>query len=926
MIALLNSAAGTVLEFLLVASVGAVVLTCGAWLLIRVGGIRAAVHRHAIWLVCLIGIAALPPLWLYAPKVKLPVLPAERPAIAPVQEAVRAVPPILVTPPVTPITFEASLPRAATAVEPARPFPFKPLIACLWAAGVSIMLARLAFGWMRMCRVRRRARRFDGVRIGSKVHLLASPEIVGPVCTGIWRPSVLVPEAFLKSPEPNEIQMVLRHELAHIARGDCVVNAAQRLVEAAFFFHPVVWYASLKLTQERERVCDDCVLAQGSRPDDYAELLSRMAEQGYERTLSRSLALTEGGLLLRIRHILDPQRRRLTALSLGAAAACFLAALCLVGFGLVRLAHAQSQAAGAAKSNATGALRLVLEGSEKAGSLLYSGRGVTKAVITDDKGQENDQLWYWSFKGACFLATHFDVVNRQALAAEARPATHKIKERLLLTPELFAAYDVQTAGANIYPTDKAASYSDLLNPLNSLSRRSGKTLSEIIRNAGEKASARETELDGRRLFLVETPAPGDQAIKELYWVDPAKNFAIVRMERTQENGRYKQVQQVELTEIKPGLCFPAKSVAVDSNKDPGSDKWVDCRQETCTFESVEVNVEMDDGLFTPERMFFRGMHVSDQRNSPPLTYLEGIGPFPPATITRETLFEIVKAHRDSIVTYDFKFNGQQELLIRTKDSMNAVTGPQTWSQYEEISSGRKFFRSTQRRIAEPPWSLETWNQGVHKSFRPGDKFSQIEGGQAGSSIFPMDSSPLYGAMFCDSTDKSRYPGFANNDIVAMLKNVSVVLTAEKHGSVDAVCVIRGGYRVGLDRAKPEGIELTLKTWLDPQRGYVVLDHLRELGSGKDATPWSRVENLKFQDCGNGLWLPIETRITGYLPPGSPDGKPGAVASVTKTKTLFIELNKEYADEQFDIQFPPGAMVHDEIKGIDYWVERMEGKP
>ena len=43
------------------------------------------------------------------------------------------------------------------------------------------------------------------------------------------------------------------------------------LVEAMFWFHPLVWWIGARLVEERERACDEEVLSLGSEPRVYAE-------------------------------------------------------------------------------------------------------------------------------------------------------------------------------------------------------------------------------------------------------------------------------------------------------------------------------------------------------------------------------------------------------------------------------------------------------------------------------------------------------------------------------------------------------------------------------------------------------------------------------------------------------------------------------
>jgi hypothetical protein len=142
----------------------------------------------------------------------------------------------------------------------------------------------------------------------------------------------------LRDIAPGHYAAAGNHELAHIERRDCVANLFQRIIEAVFFFHPLVWYASSQLTQQREQICDNYVIEKGARIMDYTKFLSRIAETGLEKTRLRTVALFEGRLLSRIDLLLDPGHSQKTRLSGGAALISALTLLvCFLALGTVRL-------------------------------------------------------------------------------------------------------------------------------------------------------------------------------------------------------------------------------------------------------------------------------------------------------------------------------------------------------------------------------------------------------------------------------------------------------------------------------------------------------------------------------------------------------------------------------------------------------------
>jgi hypothetical protein len=106
---------------------------------------------------------------------------------------------------------------------------------------------------------------------------------------------------------PEEIEMVLLHELAHVRRWDNLLNLVQRIIESLLFFHPAVWLVSNWVRREREACCDALVIERTNRPHAYAELLVALAAQMPRSVLfhpAASSAMAAGPLRSRIRRIL----------------------------------------------------------------------------------------------------------------------------------------------------------------------------------------------------------------------------------------------------------------------------------------------------------------------------------------------------------------------------------------------------------------------------------------------------------------------------------------------------------------------------------------------------------------------------------------------------------------------------------------------
>lgn len=114
------------------------------------------------------------------------------------------------------------------------------------------------------------------LNIGQHITLLLHPDKTIPVVWGIFRPRLMLPLA-AKNWSSEQLQSVLLHELAHIKRRDVLGQLLAQFACTLHWFNPLVWLAAWRMHVERERACDDLVLASGVRPSAYAEHLLNVA-------------------------------------------------------------------------------------------------------------------------------------------------------------------------------------------------------------------------------------------------------------------------------------------------------------------------------------------------------------------------------------------------------------------------------------------------------------------------------------------------------------------------------------------------------------------------------------------------------------------------------------------------------------------------
>ena len=157
-----------------------------------------------------------------------------------------------------------------------------------WSVGVLAEGARLLLGYVGMLRWARRRMplppdfqaivcRLAGA-IGVRLpRVFLSARVPQALAMGLVRPVILVPAAWLTEMPLPMLEAILAHEIAHLRRYDLWINALQRLVETAFFYHPAVWWLSGCLREEREHCCDDLAIAATNDQLTYALALERVA-------------------------------------------------------------------------------------------------------------------------------------------------------------------------------------------------------------------------------------------------------------------------------------------------------------------------------------------------------------------------------------------------------------------------------------------------------------------------------------------------------------------------------------------------------------------------------------------------------------------------------------------------------------------------
>ena len=150
----------------------------------------------------------------------------------------------------------------------------------------------------------------------TKWKLVRSQSLTTPLSIGLFdRTTCVVLPA--RSYTPQELSLVLRHEIIHICRGDPSSKFFMAFCTAMCWFNPLMWVAMRKSADDFELSCDETVLLDEPQPvrREYAELL--LSTAGDERGFTTCLSATANALRYRLKNIMTPGKKRTGAILVG---------------------------------------------------------------------------------------------------------------------------------------------------------------------------------------------------------------------------------------------------------------------------------------------------------------------------------------------------------------------------------------------------------------------------------------------------------------------------------------------------------------------------------------------------------------------------------------------------------------------------------
>jgi beta-lactamase regulating signal transducer with metallopeptidase domain len=153
-----------------------------------------------------------------------------------------------------------------------------------------------------------RARR--ALELKRSVGLVISPLRTEPAVWRVWRPAVVLPDSIAGHLDDDELEAIMLHELVHIQRRDNLIGNLQLALCALLWFHPLVWFLSRRLFDEREQACDERVMEVCRAPEAYASSILKVVRFCFGWRVAGVIGAASGSnLRRRIENIMSSENR-----------------------------------------------------------------------------------------------------------------------------------------------------------------------------------------------------------------------------------------------------------------------------------------------------------------------------------------------------------------------------------------------------------------------------------------------------------------------------------------------------------------------------------------------------------------------------------------------------------------------------------------
>lgn len=189
----------------------------------------------------------------------------------------------------------------------------------VWVLGMLLLFLYAAVGYLRLYRKIRASLNIDS-------NLYLCDEIDTPFLFGIFSPHIYIPSGLSE----GELQHVIAHERAHLARKDHLWKPLGFLILTVYWFHPLVWLSYMLFCRDIELACDEKVIQNYGRELAVSYSQALLACSVSRRTiLMCPLAFGEVSVKERVKHVLNYKKPAFWVI-LAALVGCLAVGICFL--------------------------------------------------------------------------------------------------------------------------------------------------------------------------------------------------------------------------------------------------------------------------------------------------------------------------------------------------------------------------------------------------------------------------------------------------------------------------------------------------------------------------------------------------------------------------------------------------------------------
>ena len=146
-----------------------------------------------------------------------------------------------------------------------------------------------------------------------------------PVLTGIFRPSIYIPDSYSE----HELEAVLIHELCHLKHLDVLWSGVAAAVLCLNWYNPVIWVSFFMFKRDIELYCDERTLKFTGNKQSYAKLLLKTATKNRYVLGTSSLQSGKSDVKRRIRFLAKFKKPKVIIIVIAVVLAAVISVGCL---------------------------------------------------------------------------------------------------------------------------------------------------------------------------------------------------------------------------------------------------------------------------------------------------------------------------------------------------------------------------------------------------------------------------------------------------------------------------------------------------------------------------------------------------------------------------------------------------------------------